>query len=167
MRLGHSPHYGRRARLIVAATFLMALVLSILPWPVWTEQFRPDWVALVLIYWCMAAPDRVGVGTGWIAGLMLDILYGSLLGEHALAKSLLAFLAVRFHLQLRMFPRWQQAVVVLLLVSANNLLVLWIKNLAGQAPSAWHYIAPGIVSMLIWPWLFVILRDIRRHGNVA
>ena len=153
--------------LIIAASLLVALVLSILPWPVWTEQFRPDWVALVLIYWCIALPTRVGVGTAWSVGLMLDVLYGSMLGENALAKSLVAFLAVRFHLQLRMFPRWQQAVVVLLLVASNNLLVLWIKHLAGQAPSTWSYLTPSIVSMLLWPWLFVILRDIRRHGNVS
>ena len=162
MNLSHNT----RSRLIIAASLLVALVLSILPWPVWTEQFRPDWVALVLIYWCIALPNRVGVGTAWTVGLMLDVLYGSMLGENALAKSLIAFLAVRFHLQLRMFPRWQQGMVVLLLVVVNNLLVLWIKHLAGQAPSTWSYLTPSIVSMLLWPWLFVILRDIRRHGNV-
>jgi rod shape-determining protein MreD len=156
-----------RSRLIIAGTFLVALVLTILPWPVWTEQYRPDWVALVLIYWCMALPGRIGVGTGFGVGLILDVLYGSLLGENALAKSLVAFLTVHLHLQLRMFPRWQQAVVVLILVAANNLLVLWIKHLAGASPSTWGYITPSIVSMLIWPWLFVILRDIRRHGNVS
>ena len=156
-----------RGRLLIAATFLVARVLSILPWPVWTEQFRPDWVTLVLIYWCMALPNRVGAGTGWTAGLILDVLYGSILGENALAKALVAFLTVHFHLQLRMYPRWQQAVVVLLLVTVNNLLVLWIKHLAGQAPATWSYLTPSIVSMLIWPWLFVILRDIRRHGNVG
>ncbi len=162
-----NPVPNRRSRLIILATFLVALVLTILPWPVWTEQFRPDWVALVLIYWCMALPNRVGVGTGWTAGLILDVLYGSILGENALAKALVAFLTVHFHLQLRMYPRWQQAVVVLLLVAANNLLTLWIKHLAGQAPATWSYLTPSIVSMLIWPWLFVILRDIRRHGNVG
>jgi len=160
-----TPH--TRGRLIILGTFLVALVLTILPWPVWTEQYRPDWVAMVLIYWCMALPGRVGVGTGFGAGLVLDVLYGSMLGENALAKTLIAFLTVRFHLQLRMFPRWQQAVVVLVLVAANNLLVLWIKHLAGFSPSTWNYITPSIVSMIIWPWLFVILRDIRRHGNIT
>ena len=162
-----SLSHGARGRLIIAASLLVALVLSILPWPVWTEQFRPDWLALVLIYWCMALPTRVGVGMAWSAGLTLDVLYGSMLGENALAKALIAFLTVRFHLQLRMFPRWQQAVVVLLLVAGNNLLVLWVKHLAGQAPAIWSYLTPSIVSMLLWPWLFVILRDIRRHGNVS
>jgi rod shape-determining protein MreD len=120
-------------------------------------------VALVLIYWCMAVPQRVGVGTGFLAGLTLDVLYGSILGENALAKTLIAFLTVHFHLQLRMFPRWQQAVVVLLLVAGNNLLVLWIKKLSGTAPGTWSFLTPGIVSMLLWPWLFVILRDLRRR----
>ncbi len=152
-----------RGRLAIVASFLLAIMLTILPWPVWTEQFRPDWVGIVLIYWCMALPNRIGVGSGFVAGLLLDVLYGSTLGENALAKSLIAFLTVHFHLQLRMFPRWQQAVVVLLLVAANNLLVLWIKNLAGQAPATWSYLTPSVVSMLLWPWLFVILRDIRRR----
>lgn len=163
MRLSQTAN----SRMIIGISLLVALTLSILPWPVWTEQFRPDWVALVLIYWCMALPNRVGVGTAWTTGLILDVLYGSMLGENALAKALVAFLTVHFHLQLRMFPRWQQAVVVLLLIAVNNLLVLWIKHLAGQAPATWSYLTPSIVSMLIWPWLFVILRDVRRHGNVS
>jgi rod shape-determining protein MreD len=154
---------GTRGRLAIIGSFLLAIMLTILPWPVWTEQFRPDWVGIVLIYWCMALPNRIGVGSGFVAGLVLDVLYGATLGENALAKSLIAFLTVHFHLQLRMFPRWQQAVVVLLLVAANNLLVLWIKNLAGQAPATWSYLTPSVVSMLLWPWLFVILRDIRRR----
>lgn len=158
-----NPSTDSRSRWVIVTSFLAALVLTILPWPVWTEQFRPDWVAMVLVYWCMALPQRVGVGTGFLAGLTLDVLYGSILGENALAKTVIAFLTVRFHLQLRMFPRWQQAVVVLLLVAANNLLVLWIKKLAGTAPGTWNFLTPGIVSMLLWPWLFVILRDLRRR----
>jgi rod shape-determining protein MreD len=158
-----NPSSEGRSRLVILASLLAALVLTILPWPEWTEQFRPDWLALVLIYWCMALPQRVGVGTAWTAGLILDVLYGSMLGENALAKSLIAFLTVHFHLQLRMFPRWQQAVVVLLLVAANNLLILWIKKLSGAAPATWSYLTPSIVSMLLWPWLFVLLRDARRR----
>jgi rod shape-determining protein MreD len=158
-----NPSPDSRNRWVIFASFLAALVLTILPWPVWTEQFRPDWIAMVLIYWCMALPQRVGVGTGFLAGLTLDVLYGSILGENALAKTVIAFLTVRFHLQLRMFPRWQQAVVVLLLVAGNHLLVLWIKTLAGTAPGTWNFLTPGIVSMLLWPWLFVILRDLRRR----
>jgi rod shape-determining protein MreD len=156
-----------RSRLIIAASFALALVLAIVPGPDWAEQFRPDWVGLVLIYWCLALPARVGVGTGWLLGLLLDALHGALLGQHALAKSVIAFLAVRFHPQLRVFPRWQQAAAVLVLIAVNYLLLLWVRSLVGQDPASWRYWTPSIVSMLVWPWLFVILRDLRRRWAVS
>jgi rod shape-determining protein MreD len=156
-----------RSRLVIAITFLVAIILSILPGPDWAEQFRPNWVSLVLIYWCMATPQRVGVGTGWTVGLILDVLYGSLLGQQAIAKTLLAFLTLKLHLQLRMFPRWQQAVSVLVLIVLNHLLILWIKSLVGQTTVNLSNWTPSITSMLIWPWLFIILRDIRRRWHVS
>jgi rod shape-determining protein MreD len=155
-----------KGRLALYASFAVAIVLAIMPGPDWAEPFRPDWVGLVLIYWCMAAPNRVGVGTGWTLGLILDVLYGALLGSNALAKTLIAFLTVRLHLKLRMFPRWQQAVAVLILLMLNQLLVLWIRGAAGRAPETFVYWTPSIVGMLIWPWLFVILRDLRRRANI-
>jgi rod shape-determining protein MreD len=156
-----------RSRLLVLATFVAALILTIMPVPSWAEPFRPDWAALTLIYWCMAMPQRVGVGTGWLLGLLVDILYGSLLGSHALAKSLIAYVTVKLHLQLRMFPRWQQAAAVLLLLVMNQVLVLWIRGAIGQAPETLFYWTASIVGMLVWPWLFVILRDVRRRGGIV
>lgn len=160
-------HLGGRAqrRVLIGGTFAAAIILSIMPVPAWAEPFRPDWVALVLIYWCMTAPDRVGVGTGWFVGLTMDVLYGSLLGQQALAKTLLAFLVLKIHLQLRMFPRWQQGVTVFVLIGLNQLLVLWIKGATNQAPHTWAYWIQTVVSALLWPWLFILLRDLRRRAN--
>ncbi|GMR03644.1 MAG: rod shape-determining protein MreD [Gammaproteobacteria bacterium] len=156
-----------RSRVTIAVTFIVALILNVIPVPVWAEQFRPDWAALILIYWCLATPTRVGVGSGWMVGLALDVLYGSLLGQNALAKALVAYLAVKFHLQLRMFPRWQQAVSVLILLAINQLVVVWIRGVIGQAPDSFSYWLSSIIGMLIWPWLFVILRDVRRRVHVT
>jgi rod shape-determining protein MreD len=156
-----------KASLALASTFLAAIVLSIMPGPTWAEPFRPDWVGLVLIYWVIATPNRVGVGTGFVLGFVMDILYGALLGSNALVKSLLAFLAHRLHLRLRMFPRWQQAVAVMLLLALDQLLVLWIRGAAGRAPETFFYWTPSVVGMVIWPWLFVILRDVRRRAKIA
>jgi rod shape-determining protein MreD len=155
-----------RARLALVASFLVAILLAIMPGPGWAEPFRPDWVGMVLIYWCIAVPERVGVGTGWTLGLILDVLYGALLGGNALAKALVAFIANKTHLKLRMFPRWQQAVVVLVLLALNQLLLLWIRGAAGRAPEAFAYWTPSIVAMVVWPWLFVILRDVRRRAGI-
>lgn len=156
-----------RARLTLITSFVMAFILSILPAPVWAEPFRPDWVGLVLIYWCIAAPNRVGVGVGWTVGLILDVLYGSLLGQHALAKTAIAYIALRLHLQIRMFPAWQQAGTVLLLLIINQILLLWVRGTIGEAPTTWKYWISSFIGMLIWPWLFVILRDLRRRGDVS
>jgi len=160
-----SPDKRRRVTLI--GTFSVALILTIMPFPVWAEPFRPDWVGLVLIYWCLAIPDRVSVGTGWLLGFLQDVLYGSLLGSNAIGKTLVAFLAVRLHLQLRMFPRWQQAVSVFGLLITNQLLVLWIRGAIGQAPETISYWTPSIVGALLWPWLFIILRDLRRRSAIS
>lgn len=156
-----------RGRLILYASFGIATIMNILPGPTWAEPFIPDWVALTLIYWCMALPQRVSVGTGWVLGLILDVLYGSLLGQHALAKSVIAFITVKLHPQLRMFPRWQQAVSVLVLLAINQLLVIWIRGAIGQAPASVAYWTPSIVGMIVWPWLFVVLRDVRRRWQIG
>jgi rod shape-determining protein MreD len=155
-----------RARLVLYGTFAASVLFAIMPGPAWAEPFRPDWVGLVLVYWCIATPNRVGVGTGWVLGLVLDVLYGSLLGLHALGKALMAFAAVKAHLRLRMFPRWQQAAAVLVLLLLNQLLVLWIRGATGRPPENFSFWTPVIVGALIWPWLFVILRDLRRRGNI-
>ena len=163
MRLGLDAH----RRLTLFGTFAAAVILAIMPFPAWAEPFRPDWVGLVLIYWCLAMPERVSVGTGWLLGFLQDVLYGSLLGSNALGKTLVAFLTVRLHLQLRMFPRWQQAVSIFGLLIANQLLALWIRGAIGQAPETFIYWTPSVVGALLWPWLFVILRDLRRRGGIA
>lgn len=156
-----------RARLMLIGTYGAAILLSIIPGPAWADAFRPDWVGLVLIYWCMATPERVGVGTGWMLGFIMDVLYGSLLGLHALAKAILAFVVVRFHPQLRMFPRWQQAAGVLVLLLISQLFVIWVRGAIGKAPEGVSYWTPSIVGMLLWPWVFIVLRDIRRRGQIA
>jgi rod shape-determining protein MreD len=161
-----SPGTQTRSRLILIAIFGVALLMNVLPGPTWAEPFIPDWVALTLIYWCMAAPQRISVGVGWTLGLLLDVLYGSLLGQHALAKAVIAYLTVRLHPQLRMFPRWQQAVSVFVLLVINQLIVTWIRGATGQAPGSAAYWTPSIVGMLVWPWLFIILRDLRRRWQL-
>lgn len=158
--------YPARSSLLLAATFVVAMILSLVRWPDWAQPFRPDWTGIVLIYWCLAIPHRVGVGTGWVVGLIEDILYGSLLGQYALAKTVIAFFAVKMHLKMRMFPRWQQAVFVFAMLLTGQFIVAWIKGLTTQTSTTVPYFTPSIVGMVLWPWLFIVLRDIRRRGHI-
>ncbi len=151
----------------IVASFVFALMLSSLHLPPLLDHFRPDWVGLTLIYWCMALPQRVGVGTAWVLGLVLDAAQGTLLGQHALALSVVAFLTLRLHQRIRVFPLWQQALTVALFLLVDQLLVTWINGISGYAPRDFWYLAPVAGGTLAWPFAFVLLRDLRRRFNVS
>ena len=102
-----------RGTWVILITFLVAMLLMILPLPEWARPFRPQWVTLTLVYWCIALPHRFGVGTGFSLGIVLDVLTGTLLGQHALGLSLVAFIAVQLHARIRVFPFWQQSLAVI------------------------------------------------------
>ena len=152
---------------VIFLSFIVAFLFTSIPLPEWAARFRPDWLGLVLIYWCLALPHRVGVGTGWMAGLFLDAAKGTLLGQHALALSVVAFLALKTHRRIRVFPILQQAVSIMLFLLVNQLLVVWINGIIGYPPRDWWYLAPALGGMLFWPWIFVILRDLRRRFQVS
>jgi len=156
------PHGG----LAIVITFVLALMLTLLPLPDSAAYLRPEWVTLVLIYWCMAVPERVGVGTAWLLGLLLDGVRGALLGQHALALAVVAYATLHLHRRIRVYPLWQQALTVLVLVALGQLLVLWVKGIIGQPPNDWRYWLPSLTSMLLWPWTFLVLRDVRRKFQV-
>lgn len=151
---------------VIALTFIVAMMLTMVPLPDWALYFRPEWVTMVLIYWCMALPDRVGVGIGWVAGLFLDVIHGAVLGQYALALSIIAYVTLNLHQRLRIYPLAQQALIILLLLLLEQLLVIWVKGYLDQSPDSLRYWIPSFISMLLWPWLFLILRDIRRHFRV-
>nr|MBP8221035.1 rod shape-determining protein MreD [Aeromonadaceae bacterium] len=88
-------------------TILLALLLSILPMPALLDTYRPDWVALVVLYWVIALPHRVNIGTAWVAGLLLDILLGSTLGVRALSMAIMAYVAAMQFQKIRNFSVWQ------------------------------------------------------------
>lgn len=152
---------------VIWLSFLIALTLSTLPMPESLEWGRPEWVALTLIYWVVALPQRVGIWTGWILGLLVDILLGSLLGVHALSLAIIAFLALRLHQRIRMFPLWQQAFIVLVLIGIHQMLLHWAQLALGTGSDSLMFLLPSVVSCLLWPWLFVLLRGVRRAFRVA
>ena len=152
---------------LILLSILTAFVFTALPTPGWAAVWQPAWVALVLIYWCMAVPARVGVGIGWLLGLVLDIHMGTLLGQHALALSLMAYLTYYLHQRVRVHPLWQQGLTVFGLVLVYNTITLWINGIQGRPTDFHAYLASPLISMIIWPWVFIILRDLAHRYNVS
>jgi rod shape-determining protein MreD len=151
---------------VIVLSFVFSFMLVVLPMPAWISAWRPDWVAMVLIYWCLYLPERVGVATGWFVGIVHDVLKDTLLGQHALGFVLIAYLSVKLHRQVRSFSVWQQAIGVFGLVTLNQLLDIWIQSIFGYPQMKGSFIYPAFSSMLLWPWLFMILRDKRRAYGV-
>lgn len=152
---------------VVAATLFVALILTLLPMPDWTVWLRPAWVLIVLIYWGIVAPHQVGIGVAWMMGIFLDVLSGTLLGEHALALTVVIFIVMRLHSQLRMFLVVQQGLWVFLFVLLYQFILYCIQGFIGQLPTTWLYWSPALTSMLLWPWVSTIIRDCRRRFRVA
>lgn len=158
---------GQHGNGVILLTFVAAFMLTLLPLPEWAEHLRPAWVTMVLIYWCLALPQRIGVVSGWVAGLFLDVVNGALLGQYALALALIAFIIHGMHRRVRLYPVWQQAMMVMLLLLMQQLLVIWVRGFIGQSPDTLLHWLPAFTSMLLWPWLFIILRDVRRRYRMS
>ena len=153
---------------VIPATFIIAFVLVILPLPDWAQIFRPEWVSMVAIYWCLAIPRAFGVALAWIVGLILDVAHGSLLGQHAFGLCIIAYFASRFHQQIRLAPLSQQAVIVTVLLLIKQTMVLWVYGVIGQLPESIPlYYVPSLLALLLWPWAFIVLRDFRRRYRVS
>lgn len=152
---------GRVRTWPVLVSLLVALSLEVTPLPAELAAWRPPWLALVAIYWALAYPRRYGLAMAWMAGLVLDVLKGGVLGQHALAMSVAVWLTLRFHLRLRVFPIWQQTVAVVGVVMLHQFLVFWVDGVTGGADLSWQRTAPTLASLLAWPVVATIIDRLR------
>ena len=150
---------------IIGFTLLIGMVLVLLPLPNWAVWARPEWVFLILMFWIMLVPHKVGIGVAWCVGLLLDLLTGTLLGQHAFALSIIAYLVIKINPQLRNFPLMQQTLMVFILVMLNLALQYLIMGLANDQPGTWAYWLPAITTTILWPWVSILLRDYRVRFN--
>ncbi len=151
---------------IILATFLVAVVLALLPLPHWLLWARPEWLALTLVYWVIALPHRVGMTTALLLGVALDVLEGATLGQNAFALVVVAFLSLTLYQRLRVFSVMQQSGVVFVLIGINQLVCQWVQNLGGAGATSLLFLLPAVSSALLWPVVMHILRELRRHYRV-
>ncbi len=147
-------------------TFVIALVLNLIKYPEWMEYAKPDWVLLVLFYWCLAVPKRIGVGFGWLTGLLLDVLYYSVLGQHAVAKAFVALVAVSSHRRLRLYVLWQQCFIVFLVASVDIAITIWIFSITSGLEFSIKYWQSAFTTCLLWPLIYNVLRRLRHRTGI-
>ena len=148
-------------------TIFFAMILEIIPFseglPAEIGFLRPDLVLMTLIYWTIALPHRAGVILAWISGIIMDILVGNFLGQFGCAFVIVSYFVLKFYQRLRMFSVWQQAILVGGLVILHQ----WLSSLFEyifdvSSWSAWNMMSV-LSSALIWPFVFLLLRSLRRN----
>ena len=137
----------------IAVTIALAFVGNLLPLSGVALVLKPDFVALLLLYWCIQEPRYVGVGIAWWVGLLMDVGDGTLFGQHALAYAFLAYAAEYFRRRVLRFPLWQQAAQVAVLLGLCSALVLLVRFVGGAPLPRWTYAVPPVVGALLWPIL--------------
>lgn len=135
-----------------------AMCLRIIPWPQDWAVYNPDWVLLVLMYWAAVHPERVGIFHAWTFGLLTDVLMGRLLGQYALAYSLVIYACLKLHKRLRRFPLLQQELFVFACLLVSQLLLFLIKNLQHPAQLHGDFWWPVLTGALCWPLVLGVLR---------
>lgn len=141
----------------VLVTLLIAVILTIIPLNETLAIWRPEWIALTLIHWALVIHDRSSLFLAFIIGLIIDTLYGSILGQHALGYTLITYLAVRLGLRMNPEAFFQQVALLGAVLVLYLLINLWMQGVTGNSINGWLYWAPLLSSSIIWPFYRLIL----------
>ena len=151
---------------VIWVSLLVAQFLQIMPLPQMVSSWRPDWVLLVLAYWTVALPNRVGVLTVFLMGLLLDVLLGATMGVRSLALSLAIYLVAIRYQKLRHYSWVQQMSNIGSLSLVIHLMVYAVETLNTDIELTFEYLQPVVLTSLLWPWVFWLMHRIRRHYKV-
>lgn len=145
-------------------TLIIALMLSVLGTPAMDiasgARLAPEWLALVLIYWALTTPQQVGLFTAWVFGLILDLISGTLIGEHAIGLLVIVYITQRFYLPLRGYPIAQQMLAIMGFLAVYELQLLWIDGITGERATTLWRLLPAVIGAITWPlisWLLGLL----------
>ena len=146
---------------IMPVSIVLALLLGLLPLPDLLQPLRPYWLALIVAYWVIEAPDSAGLGFAFIIGLIADLMFGGLLGEQALRLVIMTFILQRYRARLRFFPMSQQALAIGVLLLNDRVVASAVHLALGEPTLPWNYWWAPVLGMLLWPPLFVMLDALR------
>lgn len=153
---------------VVYACLLVSLLLAVMPLPDWLDYLRPSFPLLALIFWTMALPERYGTWTGWLLGLVFDVLRGTPLGAHALAFAVAGYAAGRLSARMKVYPVVQQALAVAVLAGLSMVVLRMVGRFTGtQSASLFVALLPVLTTAVLWPWAQSVQDRLRRRYNVS
>jgi rod shape-determining protein MreD len=156
---------------LILLTLVVAMVLAIVhvpeTWHQWLGWLRPAWVALVIFYWVMELPQRMGLIAAWVLGALVDVLQAEPLGLNGVILAGITYVTWRFYERLRMYSVVQQSAVVFLLVAGAEVIRVVVMDLVADRGLSWGIFGPAVTSMLLWPLVALALTQLRLRFRVA
>lgn len=140
---------------------LFWFLIMIVPMTDWLSALRPFFLALILIFWILETPQKIGLGRVFCIGLVLDLFSFSILGEHALRLLIICGVVHQFRNQFRFYPLWQQSLLIMLMLYVDQFVLWMIRYLQGMSVPIIETWASPLVAFLIWPWLYIVLDNWR------
>lgn len=158
---------SRHVTRLIFLSLTIGVALMLIPLPEAVHFWRPDFATLILMYWWLAHPERVGVVYSFCVGILMDVMYGFLFGQYALGNVLIAWAFIKNYQRIRVLPAWQQALIIFALLLLKYFIVFWINKLRGHDDNPFFtYFTPCITSAIIWPYVFSVLRNARRKAKI-
>jgi rod shape-determining protein MreD len=154
--------------ILLSLTIALLLAIVHLPesWPQWLGWLRPAWVAMVVFFWVMELPHRMGLVSAWVIGILLDVLYADPLGLNGALLATITYVGWRFYERLRMYPIVQQGVIIFLLVLVGECIRVMVQDLVYDRGWSWGVVLPAFTSLLLWPFLYLLLQRLKLRARV-
>lgn len=156
---------GYRLDIAIFVSLLIAVLLGMLNYPDSVQHMIPNWTLLIVIYWCLVAPEQVSVFTAWGIGMVVDILDLTILGQHALVFAAVGMIAIIASPKVIASPLWLQCAFILVMSILATAFQIWINHLAFDyeySPLNWQ---SGVAAALMWPLLRIALDKVRNCSH--
>lgn len=141
----------------VLLTLIFSVILTIVPLGESLSVWRPEWIALTLIHWSLVIKDRISLVMAFVLGLVIDTLFSSMLGPHALSFLLVTYLSVRLGVRMSPESAIQQMALIIAVLFLHLLLGLWLQGFTGNSMGGWSYWASLLSSVVVWPFYHALL----------
>lgn len=154
-------------RWVVVCSYLLALLLAAFPLSPPNGWLRPEFVAVLVIYWLMVMPQQTSMMVIWVVGCLQDLMSGVALGQHAMALMVVAYVALLSYQRMLNATVWRQMFAVFVLLGLHQLVINWVHSLSGAAAPSLVFLLPAFVSALLWPVFYMMLERVRRYWHVT
>lgn len=156
-----------KSGLLFIVSMLIAYALDIIPLPDVINWLRPSWTVLFFCVWVLFAPNRYNIGSAFFAGLFLDLLNGSLLGEHALAMVVVVYWMAKIHRRMMTASYLQQMYMMGFLMFIYKLIIYLVQLFLHSTPGSVLYWGSILTSSILWPWLSILLGDLLQRNRIG